>query len=94
MEPEEIERLQNFEKEVDKMYDAQTRKLYNYMSIEGSEAFKPGKPLYKFLSSDLFSKMIEHFELTEEYEKCAYVLDLSLKVKREYLQESLKEFNK
>jgi hypothetical protein len=38
--------------------------------------------------------MIEHFELTEEYEKCAYVLDLSVKVKREYLQESLKEFNK
>lgn len=93
MEPEEIERLQNFEKEVDKMYDEQTRKLYNYMAIEGPEAFKPGKPLNKFLSSDLFERLISHFEATEEYEKCAIVLDISVKVKREYLAESLKEFN-
>jgi hypothetical protein len=93
MDPEEIERLQNFEKEIDQMYDSQTRKLYNYMAIEGAEAFKPGKPLNKFLSSDLFERMISHFESTEEYEKCAYVLDLSVKVKREYIQESLKEFN-
>lgn len=93
MEPEEIKKMQEIEKEVDQLFDSKSRKLYNYMAIEGTKAFKEGGPLNKFLGTDLFEKLISHFESTEEYEKCAYVLDLSVRVKREYIQESLKEFN-
>lgn len=91
MEPDEIKRLEKFENEIDRMYDAQTRKLYDYMLVEGESAFNKGNPLHKFLKTDLFDRLIAHFETTEEYEKCAYLLDMSSKVKRIYIKESLKD---
>ena len=70
MEPEEINRLEKLESDIDRMYDAQTRKLYDYMLLEGEKAFEEGNPLNKFLGTDLFERLISHFESTEEYEKC------------------------
>ena len=81
MEPEEINKHLNFEEEIDKMYDQQSRKLYSYIEREGEKAFEKESPLYKFLESDLFERLISHFEYTEEYEKCAYILKLSQNVK-------------
>ena len=37
MEPEEIKKHLNFEEEIDKMYDEQSRKLYSYMEREGEK---------------------------------------------------------
>ena len=81
MEPEEIKKHLNFEEEIDKMYDEQSRKLYSYMEREGEKAFKKESPLYIFINTDLFERLITHFESTEEYEKCAYVLKLSQTIK-------------
>lgn len=81
MEPEEIKKHLNFEEEIDKMYDEQSRKLYSYMEREGEKAFDKESPLYKFINTDLFERLISHFEETEEYEKCAFVLKLSEKIK-------------
>jgi len=77
MEPEEIKKLQEIEEDLDKMYDKQARKLYDYMLVEGEEAFSEGKPLNRFLGTDLFERLIAHFETTEEYEKCSYMVYLS-----------------
>jgi hypothetical protein len=81
MEPEEIKKHMNFEEEIDKMYDEQSRKLYSYIEVEGEKAFQKEGPLYKFLKTDLFERLISHFESTEEYEKCAYILKVSQIVK-------------
>ena len=74
MDPEELKRLQLIERDSDLIYDKQARKLYDYMVIEGEKAFEKGKPMHKFLKTDLFERLIAHFEETEEYEKCAYVV--------------------
>jgi len=63
MEPEEINRLEKLESDIDRMYDAQTRKLYDYMLLEGEKAFEEGNPLNKFLGTDLFERLISHFNL-------------------------------
>jgi len=81
MDPEEIKKHLNFEEEIDRMYDEQSRKLYSYMEREGEKAFVKESPLYKFINTDLFERLISHFESTEEYEKCAFVLKLSQKIK-------------
>lgn len=81
MEPEEIKKYQNIEEEIDKLYDAQSRKLYNYIAIEGEKAFEEKSRLHKYLETDLFERLISHFETTEEYEKCANLLKLSRKLK-------------
>ena len=81
MEPEEIKKHLNFEEEIDKMYDEQSRKLYSYIEAGGEKAFEKESPLYKFLKTDLFERLISHFESTEEYEKCAYILKLSQRIK-------------
>jgi len=91
MEPEEIKRLEKFEEQIDRMFDVQSRKLYDYMLVEGAEAFKEGNPLNKFLKTDLFERLIAHFESTEEYERCAFLLDLSNKVKKDYIKKSLED---
>jgi len=85
MEPEEIKRLETLEREIDQMFDIHTRKLYDYILVEGPEAFKEGNSLNKFLNTDLFERMIAHFEETEEYEKCAFILETSKKVRLEIL---------
>jgi hypothetical protein len=77
MDPEELDKLQEIEKDLDLMYDKQARKLYQYMVIEGEKAFEKGNPMHKFLKTDLFERLIAHFEETEEYEKCAYVVWLT-----------------
>lgn len=74
MDPEELKRLQLIEKDSDLIYDKQARKLYDYMVIDKEKAFEKGKPMHKFLKTDLFERLIAHFEETEEYEKCAYVV--------------------
>jgi len=94
MEPEEINRLEKLESDIDRMYDAQTRKLYDYMLLEGEKACEEGNPLNKFLGTDLFERLISHFESTEEYEKCDYVLKLSRKIKNDYIKNSFKDLVK
>lgn len=80
MDPKEIKNLQEFEDQIDKIYDSQTRKLYDYMVLEGENAFKADGPLNKFIGTDLFERLVSHFEETEEYEKCAYLMALSKKI--------------
>jgi len=94
MDPEELKKLQKLEDRIDQMHDTQTRKLYNYMVIEGEKAFNEGNPLNKFLGTDLFETLIAHFESTEEYEKCAFLLNLSRKIKNNYIKESFKDLVK
>jgi hypothetical protein len=94
MEPSELNRLQKLENDIDRMYDAQTRKLYEYMLSEGEKAFDEGSPLNKFLGTDLFERLITHFESTEEYEKCDYILKLSRKIKNDYIKNSFKDLAK
>jgi len=77
MEPEEIIKLSKLEDEIDQLYDAQIRKIYGYMFIEGESVFEEGKPLNRFVKSDLLERIVKHFESTEEYEKCAFTLKLS-----------------
>ena len=59
MEPEEIKKHLNFEEEIDKMYDEQSRKLYSYMEREGEKAFKKEKlPTLLFLKEIFFIKAL------------------------------------
>jgi hypothetical protein len=74
MDPEESRRLQETENDLDVIYDKQVRKLYQYMVVEGEKAFEKGNPMHRFLKTDLFERLIVHFEETEEYENCAYVV--------------------
>lgn len=94
MDPEEIKKLQEIEEDLDKMYDKQSRKLYDYMFIEGERAFEKGNPLNKFLGTDLFERLISHFEGTEEYEKCAYIVDLSQRVRDNHIKSMLEDLEK
>jgi hypothetical protein len=45
-----------------------------------------GQPLYKFRDTDLFDKLITHFEANEEYEKCAFILEQSTKIRRAIIE--------
>jgi hypothetical protein len=74
MEPEELKRWQQQERDLDKMYDYNARKLYDYALVEGPDAFQIDRPLHRFLRTDLLERLIAHFEETEEYEKCAYIV--------------------
>lgn len=77
-----IKKLQDLENQIDELYDEQSRKLYNYIETMGEKAFEEGSPLYKFRDSDLFERLITHFEGLEEYEKCAFLVESSWKIKR------------
>lgn len=77
MEPEELYKTSKIEDDIDRLYDARIRKIYDYILLEGESAFEEGRRLNKFLGSDLFEKLISHFESTEEYEKCGYILAIS-----------------
>jgi len=50
-------------------YSASCERLYQHISNEGSETLRNGA-LKKYRSEGLLEKLIEHFESTEEYEKC------------------------
>jgi len=86
MDSEDRKRLEEIESSIEKLYDEQSRKLYDYIVEMGEEAFMPGKPLYKFRDTDLFDKLIAHFEASEEYEKCAFILDQSTKIRHAILE--------
>jgi len=59
-------------------YASSCVRLYTYISKEGSNSFREGGALYKWRDGILLEKMINHFEETEEYEKCG-VLSIILK---------------
>ena len=52
----------------------------------GEKAFEEGSPLYKFRESDLFERLIKHFEDLEEYEKCAFLVKSSWSIKKSILE--------
>jgi hypothetical protein len=82
MDMDNIKKLQELENHIDELYDEQSRKLYNYIENMGEKAFEEGSPLYKFRDSDLFERLISHFESLEEYEKCAFLVKASWEIKR------------
>ena len=88
MEPEEIKRINEFEEEIDRAYDQDSRRLYDFIRAKGIEAFKEEGKLRNFVKSDLFEKLIEHFESKEEYERCAYLLKIQKEVKELYYPNS------
>jgi hypothetical protein len=89
MEPEEIKRINEFEEEIDRAYDQDSRRLYDFIRAKGIEAFREEGKLRNFVKSDLFEKLIEHFESKEEYERCAYLLKISNEVKQLYSPDPL-----
>ena len=80
MDMENMKKLQDLEDQIDELYDEQSRKLYNYIETMG------GSPLYKFRESDLFERLIKHFEDLEEYEKCAFLVKSSWSIKKSILE--------
>jgi hypothetical protein len=83
---EDRKRLEEIENSIEKLYDEQSRKLYSYIVEMGDQAFMAGNPLYNFRESDLFEKLIAHFESIEEYEKCAFLLKQSTKIRQAILE--------
>ena len=86
MDTEDRKRLEEIENSIEKLYDEQSRKLFDYIVQMGEEAFMEGQPLYKFRDTDLFDKLIIHFEANEEYEKCAFILEQSTKIRRAIIE--------
>jgi hypothetical protein len=86
MDMDNIKKLQDLEDQIDELYDEQSRKLYNYIETMGEKAFEEGSPLYKFRDSDLFERLIKHFEELEEYEKCAFLVKASWNIKRSIIE--------
>ena len=86
MNMENMKKLQDLEDQIDELYDEQSRKLYNYIETMGEKAFEEGSPLYKFRESDLFERLIKHFEDLEEYEKCAFLVKSSWSIKKSILE--------
>ncbi len=82
MDMDNIKKLQDLENHIDELYDEQSRKLYNYIESMGEKAFEEGSPLHKFRDSDLFERLITHFEELEEYEKCAFLVKASWEIKK------------
>lgn len=62
--------LNRITKNLDEIYDQQSRKLYNHIMEMGIDAFNKESALYKYRDTDLIQKLIDHFVSTEEYEKC------------------------
>ena len=89
MEPEEIKRINEIEEEIDKAYDQDSRRLYDFIRAKGAEAFKREGKLNSFINTDLFDKLIKHFEDKEEYERCAYLVSVYNEVKSWYMEDSL-----
>lgn len=74
----EIDKIQE---NVGELYDSQSRKLFEAIVGMGAYAFSKKGPLYKFRDTNLIDKIIAHFEEMEEYEKCAELQKISLKLK-------------
>ena len=94
MEPEELKRINEIEEEIDKAYDQDSRRLYDFIRARGVEAFKENGKLHSFIKTDLFDKLIRHFEEKEEYERCAYLLKVYQEIKCWYLQYSMEKSKK
>ena len=77
----DIERFNKLEAEIDALYDAQARKVYQGIIDMGERAFNVNGPLYKYKDSDLIDLLIEHFQGTEEYEKCSELQEISWRLK-------------
>lgn len=88
MEPEELKRINEIEDEIDKAYDQDSRRLYDFIRAKGVEAFKSEGKLHSFIKSDLFEKLIQHFEEKEEYERCAYLMSVYKEIKKWYVESS------
>lgn len=73
--------LQQLEEKVDKIYDEQSRKLYDHIVELGTQVFSKENPLYKYKDTDLIPRLISHFESLEEYEKCSKLLKISRCIK-------------
>ena len=69
--------FEQLEKNIDELYDEQSRKLYDHIVEMGQEIFDKENPLYKYKDSDLLERLIKHFESVEEYEKCSKLLKIS-----------------
>lgn len=89
MDTDNIKKLQDLENHIDELYDEQSRKLYDYIENMGAKAFDKGYPLHKFCDSDLFERLIAHFESLEEFEKCAFLVKASWEIKRSILNSLL-----
>jgi len=63
--------LEQLTKNLDEIYDQQSRKLYTHIMEMGMDAFSKDSALYKYKDTDLLKKLIDHFISTEEYEKCS-----------------------
>ena len=53
--------------------EGQALKLFDGIVGMGSFAFIERSPLYAFKNTAFISDLIKHFEVREEYEKCAYL---------------------
>ena len=91
MEPEEMKRINELEEEIDKAYDQDSRRLYDFIRAKGADAFKEDGKLHSFIKSDLFEKLIQHFEEKEEYERCAYLLSVYREIKKWYVESSMEK---
>jgi uncharacterized protein YjgD (DUF1641 family) len=69
--------FEQLEKNIDELYDEQSRKLYEHIVEMGKEIFDRENPLYKYKNTDLLERLINHFESIEEYEKCSNLLKIS-----------------
>jgi hypothetical protein len=70
-----------FQKRIDEEHDKASRKLFTYIEQAGEEIYSKKSPLNKFIKKEIFQKMIDHFLLTEEYEKCALLKKISDRLK-------------
>jgi hypothetical protein len=66
---------------IDEEHDKNSRKLFAYIENAGEDILIKDNPLYKFKDTDLFERMINHFLITEEYEKCSILKDISVRLK-------------
>lgn len=73
--------LDKLEKQIDQVYDSQSRKLFEHIIEMGPSAFSKDCPLYKYKDTDLLDRLIAHFQELEEYEKCAKLQKISWRLK-------------
>lgn len=70
-----------FKERIDEEHDKSSRKLFAYIENAGEEILTKDNPLHKFKDTDLFERMIDHFLITEEYEKCSILKNISNRLK-------------
>lgn len=69
--------------EYQETYRSSCERIYSHISKEGVKSFKEGGPLYKYGDGKLVEKLIQHFESTEEYEKCGVLALIRKELKGE-----------